>query len=106
MYNRLKRTRALTIFLVLLMTMVIITACTNSEERPSVDNDSNASVDVKDIVDWDFYNERATAFVSATAKGEPEVAIAMFDETMSQLVSADGLTSCVGRNHCSSRRVC
>jgi len=88
MLNRLKRTRLLAIFVVLLMAMVIITGCTNSEETPNADNDS---ADINDIVDWSFYNERATAFVTATANGELEIAIAMFDETMSQLVSTDDL---------------
>ena len=88
MFNRSKRTRSLTIFLVLLMTMVLITACTNSEEMSNVDN---GSAYINDIIDWIFYNERATEFISATASGELEVAIGMFDETMSQLVSTDDL---------------
>jgi len=82
MFNLIKRARLLAIFVMLLIAMAIVTGCTNGEETPNIDNGS---------VDWDFYNERATTFITATANADFNVAIAIFDETMSQLVSADDL---------------
>ena len=42
-------------------------------------------------VDWDFFNERAKAFVTAAANGDFDAAHAMLDETMAGLADTDAL---------------
>ena len=66
---------------------------TTTPDSGSVAADGSADTDaaVTDETDWAFYNERATAFITATANGDYGTAAAMFDDTMTQMFGADGL---------------
>jgi alpha-beta hydrolase superfamily lysophospholipase len=89
------------IFVVIVFLMLLaVTGCGNDELAlndeiapdveavPNVDADSYVGTEE---VDWDFFNEKATVFVTATADGDYDVAAAMFDETMTRAFGAEGL---------------
>jgi len=82
-----KTTKLLAIF-ALLISIVTISGCTNTD-----DDISNEDTIVYDMIgiDWSFYNERAAEFITLTARGDFNMAVAMFNETILQGFGVDGL---------------
>ena len=68
-----------------LLVILSICGCTNA---------GNGNTDDSGLTDapaWDYYNERAEAFIAATARGDYDAAAAMFDETMTLAFGTAGL---------------
>jgi len=63
----------------LLLSLVIASGCANG---------SNA---VPENVNWDFYNDLAVEFISATANGDFSIAVGMFSDVMTRGFGEDGL---------------
>ena len=78
------RNTKLLIILLSILSLIILSGCG--------DGSDGATVDVTaENVNWDFYNQRAEEFVMATARGDFDTAVGMFDEAMTAVVDADTL---------------
>ena len=82
-----KATKLLAIF-VLMISMAAISGCTNTDD--DIPNE-DAVVSYMTGIDWDFYNERAAEFITLTARGDFNMAAAMFNETILQEFGVNGL---------------
>jgi len=72
------RTKKLLAITLSLMLLVIASSCTKNNE-----NTPNSEVTATNV-NWEFYNERAEAFVVAMADDDFDTAAAMFNEAMAQ----------------------
>jgi len=86
-------------FLVVFTLIFMISGCTEKEDNNKKNKDENATTAGPILLEdstaeqgtWEFYNERAEAFVKNMANGYFDTAFDMMDETMQGLMSATSL---------------
>jgi len=80
--------------IVFMMLLALITACTSTdvanENTTASDVENTTASDVMDV-DWEFYSDRAKAFITATASGDFDIAADMFSEAVLQEFGVEDL---------------
>jgi len=81
--------RKTVMLLMVLMLFMFVSGCSD-DAAPDVDSDVDLDV-AQEEVNWDFYNNLATEFITAWASGDYDAAAAMFSDEMAQGFGMDGL---------------
>jgi len=87
------KNKLILVFSFVFLLLLIASGCGNSNN--DINDISDEAPPTNDItsndVDWDFYNQRAEAFVSAMATADFDGALGMFDEAMTEALNAEDL---------------
>jgi len=87
------KNKLILVFSFVFLLLLTASGCGNSNN--DINDISDEAPPTNDItsndVDWDFYNQRAEVFVSAMATADFGSAVGMFDEAMTEALSAEDL---------------